>query len=184
VATKKIVLIDRDGVINRDREDDYVRHPEQLEVLPAALQGIKKLTDAGCRISIVSNQAGIAKGLYTSPMLDRITTKMLQAIEVAGGKIASVHYCPHQTADDCACRKPKTGLLEQAVPAHVDRSAVYLVGDSERDVTAGKRFGCRTILVLSGKTKTAAEVQAFVSQPDFVAADLRDAAERIILAPA
>lgn len=175
----KIVFLDRDGVINKDPGfGGYVTCWEEFQFLPRALKALRKLNQAGYKTIIISNQAGVAKGLYTLEDLDEITKNMLDEIKKAGGEICSVHYCPHKDEDNCSCRKPKTGLFSQALRgSSIDFSKTYFIGDHSRDMLAGKSIGCKTIFVLSGNTR----LEDLDVQPDFVAKDLLEAVESIVL---
>jgi len=175
----KIIFLDRDGVINRDPGfGGYITSWKEFEFLPGSLEAIKKLNQAGFEITVISNQAGVAKGLYTLKDLDDITKNMLGEIEKAGGKIRSVHYCPHRDEDNCDCRKPKTGLFSHAAKGlQVNFADTFFVGDNRRDVLAGKAIGCKTIFVLSGNTK----LEKLDVRPDFVARDLLEAVDKIVL---
>jgi D-glycero-D-manno-heptose 1,7-bisphosphate phosphatase len=126
---------------------------------------------------VISNQAGVAKGLYTHNDLAKITHNMLKEVKKAGAKIHSVYYCTHCDEDNCNCRKPKTGLFYQASDGlEVDFSDTFFIGDANRDMVAGKRIGCKTIFVLSGMHK----IEDLEIQPDFVAANLLEAANIIV----
>lgn len=177
----KVVFLDRDGVINKDVENGYVSSLDMLEIFPQALAGIRQLTQLGFVIIIVSNQAGVSKGLYTEKTLALITQAILDKVRRTGGRIRSIHYCTHQSNENCDCRKPKTALFKQAIKGmSVNLADAFLVGDSERDIEAGKSLGCKTILVLSGKTETKEEANNFKTRPDFMANDLKAAVENII----
>ena len=177
----KVVFLDRDGVINRDPGfGGYVTTPEEFEFLPGSVEALKKLSQAGYEVIVISNQAGVAKGLYSQKDLDDITVKMVREVEKAGGKISSVHYCPHRDEDDCNCRKPRTGLFSQATEGlKIDFSDTFFVGDNRRDVLAAKAIGCKSIFVLSGIHR----LEELGVQPDFVAADLLEAVDKIVLKP-
>ncbi|MCP4650068.1 MAG: HAD family hydrolase [PVC group bacterium] len=177
-----IILLDRDGVINKNVKGQYVSSWEGFEFLPRSLEAIRRLSESGLEINIVSNQAGVAKGIYTKAELDRITRNMLTKIEEAGGQIKAVYYCLHRDEDNCNCRKPKTGLYEQAIAGRkIDKEKVIVIGDSERDIVAGKKLGYRTILVLSGNTKNREAVDNFEVKPDSIALDLLDAVETVLV---
>lgn len=175
----KAIFLDRDGVINKDPGfGGFVKCWEEFEFLPGALLALQQLNQAGYVVVVISNQSGVAKGLYALGDLDVITKNMLKEIEKAGGRIYSVHYCPHQDEDDCGCRKPKTGLFFQATKGlDVDFKQTFFVGDTRRDILAGKAIGCRTIFVLSGIHK----LDELGVQPDFVAQDLLQAVDNVIL---
>ena len=177
---EKVIFLDRDGVINKDKKD-YVRSWAEFEFLPNVFAALRRLTELGYKIIIISNQAGVGKGLYTQENLTEMTEKMLQRIRRNSASIYSVHYCRHLDQDNCVCRKPKTGLFKQAILGKaVDLSETFFIGDSQRDIEAGKNLGCKTILVLSGHTKTEQEVGDFKFRPDFIAVDLLDAVESVI----
>jgi len=180
----KFIFLDRDGVVNKDPAGagkDYVTSWEDFEFLPGALEALKNLTDKGYKIVIISNQAGVGKGLYTKEGLYEITGKMLDKIESAGGKVHSIQYCVHKTEDNCDCRKPKTGMFKNAAKGvEIDFSKTYFIGDSKRDIEAGNNVGCKTVLVLSGKTKNEKEITNWSIKPDFVKKDLSEAIKVII----
>lgn len=176
-----IVFLDRDGVINRNIDHGYVTSWAEFDFLPNVFEALRKLTSLGFEIIITSNQAGISKGLYTQQALATITEKMLDMIKNNHGQISAVYYCNHRDEDECICRKPKPGLFKRAlVGKSVNHKDVYVIGDSERDIEAGKSLGFRTILVLSGKIKKREEVRNFKAKPDYIAEDLLDAVERVI----
>jgi len=174
----KVIFLDRDGVINRDPGfGGYITCWKEFEFLPGALEAIKKLNQAGFEIIVISNQAGVAKGLYTLKDLDEITQNMLGEIGKSGGKISSVHYCPHKDEDNCSCRKPQTGLFARATKGRqVNFADTFFVGDNRRDVLAAKAIGAKSIFVLSGNTK----LEELDVRPDFVARDLLEAVDKII----
>ena len=156
----KLIFLDRDGVINVEPgERLYVMRWKDFRFLPGAKTAIRKLTKAGYKIFIISNQAGVGKGLFTQKALDGITKNMIAEVRKFGGDIEGVYYCIHKSEDNCNCRKPKIGLLEKALrelfpesPA-IAKDSVYFIGDDKRDIEAGYKIGRRTALVLSGKTK-------------------------------
>jgi len=154
----KIIFLDRDGVINKYPGDTrYVASWQEFCFLPNTKAAVRKLTESQYKIFIISNQAGVAKGIYSKEVLDEITSKMLKELDDSGGKGCGVYYCIHRDEDNCSCRKPKAGLLEKAVkeyniPKDILNNS-FFVGDSIRDIQTGKSAGCRTILVFSGKEK-------------------------------
>ncbi|MDR1162354.1 MAG: D-glycero-beta-D-manno-heptose 1,7-bisphosphate 7-phosphatase [Candidatus Accumulibacter sp.] len=154
----KFVILDRDGVINRD-SDDFVKSPDEWEAIPKSLEAMAKLTQAGYRVVIATNQSGIGRGLFDMDTLNAIHNKMRDALQALGGRIDAIFYCPHTDAANCACRKPKPGLfLAIAERFDVDLKSVCVVGDSLRDIEAPAALGARPVLVLTGKgQKTYAE---------------------------
>ncbi len=178
----KIIFLDRDGVINKDIEGGYITSWEEFQFLPNTLTALGKLSTAGFEVIIISNQAGVSKGLYSQESLALLTRNMIDEIKKSGARINSVHYCSHRPDEDCACRKPKLGLFKQALLGRqVDLGQVFMVGDSEKDIAAGKKLGCKTILVLSGKARKREDVANFKVRPDFIAEDLLDAVDAIII---
>jgi histidinol-phosphate phosphatase family protein len=182
----KIIFLDRDGVINRYPGDrDYVKSWEEFHFLPQAKSALKRLYDNGFKIFIISNQAGVSKGIYSQENLDLITKNMLRELEGSGVVIAGVNYCTHRNEDNCSCRKPKTGLIEKAVAALGKKKAdiefgnSYFIGDTLRDVEAGKGAGLETILVFSGKEKPQNQ-QNWNILPDYTAAGLQEAVDIVL----
>jgi histidinol-phosphate phosphatase family protein len=180
----KVVFLDRDGVINQYPGDTkYVAAWSEFYFLPGVKEALLRLTQAGYKIFIVSNQAGVAKGIYSKKTLDEITRKMLKQLGESGVKICSIYYCIHRNEDNCSCRKPKAGLLEKALQEHaISRdvlSSAFFVGDSTRDIQAGKSAGCKAILVFSGKERPGNQAGWSV-QPDFTAKDLSQAVDLIL----
>ncbi|MDD3089271.1 MAG: D-glycero-beta-D-manno-heptose 1,7-bisphosphate 7-phosphatase [Candidatus Omnitrophica bacterium] len=181
----RYVFLDRDGVINKDpggwTEYGYVTVPDNFMVIPGAHEGIKILTDAGYNIVIISNQQGVGKGYFSRRELDAVTAKMLSGIKNAGGVIKAVYYCTHLTSDDCECKKPKPGMFLRAKKElNIDiLEGKYFVGDTERDIQAGKAAGLKTILVLTGKS-TRDDAANWEYKPDMICKDLTEAAKTII----
>ena len=181
---QKVIFIDRDGVINRDpggwTKYSYITKWDEFFFIDGSIEALKKLKEAGYKVCLISNQGGISKGYFTQKDLDKVNEKMLAEIEKEGGKIDELYYCPHHDKDNCECRKPKTGLIEQALKkSDVDLKNTFIIGDSIRDIEAGKRMGMKTIFVLSGKTP-ASETKSWTTQPDCVKKDLLEAVEWIL----
>lgn len=178
---RRVVFLDRDGVINEfPGKGAYVTLLENFHILPQAPQAIRRLTEAGFEIYVVSNQGGISRGLIQPETLQAITKKMLEVVALHGGKINRVYYCTHQTSDQCDCKKPKTALFHRALGSKpVDLKNVYFIGDSEEDMAAGKAIGCRTVLVLSGRIQPEDVAQLPVA-PEVVKHDLKEAVEWIL----
>jgi histidinol-phosphate phosphatase family protein len=178
-AAPVVVFLDRDGVINRDRSD-YVKNLAELEILPGVAEAIVRLKQAGIWVFVASNQACVGKGLLTVEMLGQISQKIVMEIEKAGGTIDSFLYCPHTDEDQCDCRKPAIGLFARGLSALPEPpSRIFVVGDSERDIKAGRMIGAITILVLSGKLGKG-DLGALTVQPDIIVKDLGEAAESIL----
>lgn len=177
----RIIFLDRDGVINRYPGDGrYVTRVKDFKMLKGSLDAINKLSHAGFFLFVISNQAGVTKGLYSKKALKEMTQYMLKEIKKQGGRIHKVLYCLHTKEQNCSCRKPKTGLLKKAVCGRrVDLKNSFFIGDSLMDVKTGRNFGCKTVLVLSGREKLK-NADKWDVAPDFVARTLFDAAKHII----
>lgn len=177
----KAIFLDRDGVINRDPGfGDYVKSWKEFEFLPGSIESIKRLNDNGYEIFVISNQAGVSKGLYSQEALDEITRNMLKEIKGQGGTIRSVAYCIHRPEEGCDCRKPRTGMIEDLTKGlDIDFKKSYFIGDSRLDVGAGKNTGCNTILLLTGK-EDPADIKNWKTQPDFIKKDLKEAVEWVL----
>jgi D-glycero-D-manno-heptose 1,7-bisphosphate phosphatase len=149
----KLVILDRDGVINFD-SDLYIKSPDEWRPIPGSLDAIARLTQWGYRVVVATNQSGIGRGLFVMDTLNAIHDKMMRAVSQAGGRIDAVFFCPHTNADKCGCRKPKPGMLEEiAVRYNSDLEGVPAIGDSLRDLEAAVAVGAQPILVLTGKGK-------------------------------
>src|SRR5258706_12832792 len=147
----KLVILDRDGTINHD-SDNYVKSPGEWRPIDGSLEAIARLTQAGYRVVVATNQSGIARGLFDTATLIAIHDTLQRAAALAGGRIDAFFFCPHAADSACACRKPKPGMLtEIARRFNVSLSDVYMVGDAPRDVEAAAAAGARPVLVLTGK---------------------------------
>lgn len=180
----KTVFLDRDGVINRNRDNDYVKSWNEFEFLPNSVEAVRMLTHAGYQLIVVTNQACVNKGILSPGALNEIHRKMLAEIEGGGGRIRAVYHCPHRDDENCTCRKPKPGMLLQAASEHeIDIDNTYLIGDSNRDIQAGNEFGICSLLVLTGNgyisNLTNDMSDASPIQPHQVFANLYAAAEWI-----
>lgn len=153
----KAAFLDRDGVINRKAptEDEYITRWEDMEILPGVVEAIALLSKAGFRVIVVSNQRCVAKGILTTHELDAIHRRMCSELSAMGGKIDGVYYCPHEEQPPCDCRKPEPGMLFAAASEHqIDLSSSWMIGDSGKDVEAGRRAGCRTARVMGSNIGT------------------------------
>jgi D-glycero-D-manno-heptose 1,7-bisphosphate phosphatase len=147
----RLVILDRDGVINED-SDAYIKSPEEWKPIRGSLEAIARLHRAGWRVVVVTNQSGIARRLFDLDMLMRIHEKMHRQVSEAGGVIDAVFFCPHGPDDNCDCRKPKPGLyLDLARRVRISLQGVPAIGDSLQDLQAAHAAGARPILVRTGK---------------------------------
>ncbi len=176
----KLIILDRDGVINFD-SDQFIKNPEEWKAIPGSLEAIARLCQAGYRVVVATNQSGIGRGLFDMPMLNAIHDKMHKACALMGGRIDAVFFCPHTAEANCQCRKPKSGMLEEiAERYHQTLNGVPAVGDSLRDLQASAKLGAQPFLVLTGKGE---KTQAKGGLPDgtLVFADLAAVANHILM---
>jgi D-glycero-D-manno-heptose 1,7-bisphosphate phosphatase len=177
----KVVFLDRDGVINENRAD-HVKSWDEVRFLPGALEAIARLTRAGLKVFIVTNQAIVNRGIVTHDTIDAINRRMVHEIQRRGGRIDGVAYCPHRPDESCACRKPEPGLLLHLADRHrFDPRESMIIGDALNDVAAGLSAGAHAILVLTGrgcKELTRAPVDGRYTFQ--VAIDLGDAVDRLL----
>ncbi|MDZ7851467.1 MAG: D-glycero-beta-D-manno-heptose 1,7-bisphosphate 7-phosphatase [Halomonas sp.] len=148
----RLVILDRDGVINHD-SDEYVKSLSEWIPYPGAIEAIAKLGHAGWTVAVATNQSGVARGYYDTKTLEAMHDRLRELVHEAGGEIAHIAYCPHGPEDNCECRKPSPGLLEEIREALALKSlkGCWMVGDSLRDLQAGEPLGCRSVLVRTGK---------------------------------
>lgn len=149
----KLVILDRDGVINADSAD-YIKSPEQWKPLPGSLEAIARLCREDYRIVIATNQSGVARGLFDLGTLNRIHARLINQVRHKGGAIDAIFFCPHGPDAGCTCRKPLPGMFHNiSKRLKTSLSGVPAVGDSERDLIAAKTAGAFPVLVLSGKNE-------------------------------
>jgi D-glycero-D-manno-heptose 1,7-bisphosphate phosphatase len=175
----KLVILDRDGVINVD-SDQFIKTPEEWKAIPGSLDAIARLNHAGYRVVVASNQSGIGRGLFDMAALNAINEKMYKALAQVGGRIDALFYCPHPAEGNCTCRKPKPGMFEDiARRFNVSLAGVPSIGDSLRDAQAASAAGAQPMLVLTGK---GAKTQAAGGLPEHtkVYQDLAEAVRAII----
>ncbi len=147
----RVVFLDRDGVICRDRAD-YVKSWEEFRFIPGVKAALRALREAGITVLVITNQSVINRGIVTREALESLHGKMMRDIARAGGEISGIYYCPHRPDEGCDCRKPGTALLKQAArDHHLNLKKCVFVGDTLKDLEAGKGVGCRTILVQTGQ---------------------------------
>lgn len=146
----RLVVLDRDGVINRESAA-FIKTADEWLPLPGSLEAIAALTKTGFTVVVASNQSGVGRGLISPAALQEIHARMLKAVEQAGGKLAGIFFCPHRPEDQCDCRKPKAGLLRQIEAQFAcSLKGRPVIGDSARDLEAAQTAGARAILVRTG----------------------------------
>jgi D-glycero-D-manno-heptose 1,7-bisphosphate phosphatase len=178
MSQSRYVLLDRDGVINAD-SDQFIKSPDEWQPITGSLEAIALLNRHGYKVAVISNQSGLARGLFDLTTLEKIHAKMRQLTAEKGGKIDDVYFCPHGPADGCNCRKPRPGLLEAfAADHHVSLQGMFFIGDSLRDIQTAQAVGAAPILVKTGKGQ-----KTLTDNPDLnipVFENLYDAAQHII----
>jgi len=179
--SRRAVFLDRDGVINLNRPD-YVKSWDEFIFYPFAKPALAKLAKSDFLIIIVSNQSSIGRGIVKKETVDEINQRMKEEIEKEGGRIDAIYYCPHKPDEGCPCRKPNPGLLLKAAEEwDIDLGKSYMIGDALSDIEAGKRAGCFSILVLTGRGRE--QLHLFLTSPykyDRLAVDLLEAVEWIM----
>jgi D-glycero-D-manno-heptose 1,7-bisphosphate phosphatase len=147
----KLIVLDRDGVINYDSEH-FIKSPDEWRPVPGSVEAIARLNHAGYRVVVATNQSGIGRGLFDMGMLNTIHEKMHKALAHAGARVDAIFFCPHTADSKCECRKPKAGMLiEIGKRFNAELTAVPCIGDSLRDLQAAEAVGAQPILVLTGK---------------------------------
>jgi D-glycero-D-manno-heptose 1,7-bisphosphate phosphatase len=179
------VFLDRDGVINENRAD-HVKSWSEFRFLPGAPGAIARLSQAGVKVFVVTNQAIVNRGLVSRATVDDINRRMVREIASRGGRVETVAYCPHRPEEACACRKPQPGLLLHLARRYtLDLTQTVVIGDALSDVEAGTAVGCRTVLVLTGRGRAQLAQAGAARVHDFaVAADLGAAVDLLLGQPA
>jgi D-glycero-D-manno-heptose 1,7-bisphosphate phosphatase len=152
----RLLILDRDGTINADR-DDYVKSADEWLALPGALEAMARLNQAGWTLVVATNQSGLGRGLFDAATLNAMHAKMHKLLAAVGGKVDAVFYCPHKPEDECDCRKPLPGLFTQILARYgldVAEDTVHTAGDTLRDMRAGAAAGCIAHLLLTGKSES------------------------------
>jgi D-glycero-D-manno-heptose 1,7-bisphosphate phosphatase len=177
----KLVILDRDGVINFD-SDQYIKSPAEWRPIPGSIEAIARLHQGGWRIAVATNQSGIGRGLFDMATLNAINDKMMEMVFRQGGRIDALFFCPHTAAEACGCRKPRTGMFEEiAARFHTDLKGVPVVGDSLKDLQAADAVGAQPLLVLTGKGKRTRD-DGTLPKRTLVFDTLADAARHLVAA--
>lgn len=149
----RLVILDRDGVINED-SDSYIKSPEEWVPLPGSLEAIARLNHAGAVVTVATNQSGIGRGLFSIDELNRIHAKFRDALARVGGHVDGIFFCPHTPEAQCECRKPAPGLLRAiSLRFATNLRGIPVIGDSPRDIEAARAANANPVLVLSGKAR-------------------------------
>lgn len=159
----KLIILDQTGVINQS-SGTFIKTPDEWIAIPGSLEAIARLTHAGYRVVIATNQSGIGRGLLDMAAYNAINDKMYKAVNHAGGRIDAIFFCPHTSADKCSCRKPATGLFDEIMQRYgVNLKNIPAVGDSLKDLQAAAAIGAIPMLVLTGNgevTRATQEIPA------------------------
>lgn len=182
-AASRLVILDRDGVINED-SDDYIKSLDEWKPLPGSIGAIARLSRAGYKVAVATNQSGLARGYFDEITLANMHALLCELVEEEGGQIDAICYCPHGPDEGCRCRKPAPGLLEQiGEELRMPIPGAWYVGDTEKDLELGLAMQCRPILVRTGKgSLTEKKLDAKMRSRVLVVDDLAAAAQRILSA--
>ena len=178
------MFLDRDGTLNE--EVGYLNHIDRFRMFPFVGTAIRRLNQAGLAVIVVSNQSGVARGYFPESFVQQVNQRMLRELDSAGARIDGIYYCPHGSSDACECRKPKTGMIEQAAKEHnLDVARSYVVGDRYGDVELAHRAGCKSIFVRTGYGlgEETWHVKEWPHQPDVIVDDLQQAVDWILTQP-
>ena len=175
----KLAILDRDGVINYGSEH-YIKAPVEWRPIPGSIEAIARLNQNGYRVAVATNQSGIGRGLFDMATLNAINDKMMELVFRQGGRIDALFFCPHTAVEECNCRKPRTGMLEEiAVRFHTELKGVPCIGDSLKDLQAAEAVGGQAILVLTGKGAKTKE-EGGLPKKTLVFDDLADVSRHLI----
>lgn len=180
-GASRLVILDRDGVINED-SDDYIKSLDEWVPIPGSIAAIARLSQAGYRIGVATNQSGLTRGYFDEITLANMHALLCALVEEAGGQVDAICYCPHGPDEGCRCRKPEPGLLEQiSAELQLPLAGAWYVGDTLKDLELGIRMGCRPLLVRTGKGRqTAASLDVSMRSAVTVVDDLAAAATWIL----
>ncbi len=182
-TAEPVLILDRDGVINED-SDDYIKSLDEWQPIPGSIAAIARLSQAGYRIAIATNQSGIARGLFSLSDLNAMHQTLRDLVAAQGGRIEMIAFCPHGPDDQCSCRKPQTGLFDEiASRMNVDLAGVPVIGDTLNDIRVARQVGAAPWLVMTGKGKrTLTTMQQHADLLDAVAVcqDLSAVADRLL----
>jgi D-glycero-D-manno-heptose 1,7-bisphosphate phosphatase len=183
-SLRPAVFLDRDGTIAE--EVGYLNHATRFRMFPFVAAAIRRLNEAGMPVIVVTNQSGVGRGYFPDSLVHEVNDLMTQQLAAAGAKIDAIYYCPHTSAENCFCRKPKTGMLDRAArELSLDLQRSFVVGDRHGDIELARNARARSILVRTGygEGELAWHAASWPGQPDFVAEDLTQAADWILRQP-
>ncbi len=172
---KPAIFLDRDGVINRDIKGKYIIKPSQLKIYKTAIDGLKRIKKNHFYVIIITNQSAIGRGYITEKEFFKINNKMLRILKQSGIKIDAVYYCPHKPEDNCNCRKPKPGLIQDAVKDYpVNMRKSFFVGDKKTDMELAKKMKLKAIFVLTGQGRSQLKKYGKKIKYDFLIKNLKE----------
>lgn len=183
-SLRPAVFVDRDGTIAE--EVGYLNHVSRFRIFPFVASAIQRLNEAAWPVVVITNQSGVGRGYFPESLVSEVNELMKKQLSKTGATIDAVYYCPHTSADNCSCRKPKTGMLERAAREHsLDLCRSYVVGDRYADIELARNAGARGILVRTGygEGELAWHAAEWPTQPDFVAKHLSEATDWILRQP-
>ena len=175
------VFLDRDGTLAE--EVGYLNHLSRFRMFPFAASAVRRLNEAGLPVIVITNQSGVGRGYFPESLVHQVHELMAQQLAATGAHVDAVYYCPHTSSDNCACRKPKTGMLDRAAREHaIDLKRSFVVGDKHDDIELARNAGAQSILVRTGygEGELAWNGEKWPSQPAFVAQDLAEATNWIL----
>ncbi|OGQ17924.1 MAG: hypothetical protein A3B70_02045 [Deltaproteobacteria bacterium RIFCSPHIGHO2_02_FULL_40_11] len=176
----KAIFLDRDGTINVE-QPQYLTSIEKLDIMDEAYDAIRLIQENHFKSIVVTNQSCVGRGLLEEPLLQKIHETMRHRLAEKKAYLDSIYYCPHRPDEGCMCRKPKTGMFEQAAREHqIDLKQSYMIGDKEFDILAGKNAGLKTVLVLTGGGENTLKYFSKKIQPDFIAPNILEAVKWIL----
>ncbi len=175
------VFLDRDGTLSRDRDGRYVTRPGMLKIYKNTPKALAILKSKGLRLIVVTNQSAIARGYMTKKTALSINKRLAEELKKHGARLDGIYFCPHGPDENCACRKPASGMILKAAAEHkIDLKKSYIIGDKLSDIKAGKAAGVKTVFVLTGHGKSRLKEVLSKAAPDYTAKDILSAAKWII----
>jgi len=155
----KLVILGRDGILNKFRED-HVKEPAEWEPIPGALEAVARLNHAGWHVVVATNQAGIGRGMIDMAAVNAVHLHMMKMLAAKGGRLDAVFFCPHAREDQCECRKPRAGMMHAIAQRYgADLKLVPMVADTQRDLEAAREAGCPPHLVRTGRASLVSEAE-------------------------
>ena len=177
---QKAIFLDRDGTLCE--EVNYLSRPEDLRLFPFSAEAVRLLNENGFLVILITNQSGIARGFFDEKTLHEIHAKLKNELAESDAKLNAIYFCPHNPTDNCACRKPKIGMIERATSDFsLDLESSWIIGDKAIDVETGFNAQIKTALVLTGYGQT--EVEKLKKKPDLIAENLLQIVKRFLVFP-